>query len=314
MKPTLLLSFGIAYAATSPLAYTLQRYARYCHGGYTKELKFLHLVSKPSTNPTLKDRLNSYRDFVLSNTWENHKSHQGHRMNLTQDLSPLKDFSLKHFDRLTSPPYTLKNYINFYYALWEHVKPLGYKAVADFSKIHPPQIDRFLPLFDKLHHHFNLKGIIIVRDPVRTAFGQHLCHAKRSRHREVRTYADDLDYISFFDRIKELIPDSHMVIMEELWEGDGKEKDKLSNFLDHPITDLWDNCYAPDKGHLAQYNPNVPCQFFGQTDAELTPELYFKYKQDLQKCYTNWERRFGILPRYWGRPIDYQKNASIVYG
>ena len=279
MKPTLLLSFGIAYAATSPLAYTLQRYARYCHAGYTKELKFLQLLANPtSKDNALKHRLSSYREKILTNTWENFESDSGHKMNLTQDLSPLKDFPLTYFDRLSRPPYILKNYIKYYTALWDHVKPLGYDAVADFSKIHHFELDTLTPYINKLHQYFNLKGIIIVRDPVRTAFSQHLCHAARSHPSDINTYTKDVDYIPFFDRIKKVIPDSHMIVMEELWEGDDTEHTILENWLGCSIPILWDNCYAPDKGHLLQYNPNTPCQYFGQTDAELTPELYLNLK------------------------------------
>ena len=48
---------------------------------------------------------------------------------------------------------------------------------------------------------------------------------------------------------------------------------------------------------------------------QLSKKVFLKTEIDIvYASYTNWERRFGILPRYWGRPIDYQKNASIVYG
>ena len=99
-----------------------------------------------------------------------------------------------------------------------------------------------------------------------------------------------------------------MFSMEELWEGTGKELKRLSTFLDYPITELWTNLYAPDIGHHLRYDIRVPCQHHGQADAELTPQMYKQYLKDFSPIYNRYRKRFGILPRYWGRPINYDNN------
>jgi len=321
IKPTLLLSFGCGWAATSPLAYTLQRYNKYCHTGFTKELKLLPLLGIPpeeKIHGELATRLYRIKERVVTGTWENFETDFGHNMNLPEDLAPLRDFPLDLFDEVTRPPYTVDNYIKYYYNVWEHVKRFGYKAVADHSKIHPYQLEGFVPTINKLHEHFNLKGYFIVRDPVRRAFSEHLakCYMRslppeQAARYKYRTEVTDpqshgVDYIPAFDRIKQLIPDSHIIVMEELWEGSGREKDKLSKFLDTPIQKLWKNCYAPDRGHLIERDPTAPCQYDGQTSQELTSSLYYEIKQSFQSHYDNWQARYGILPRYWGRPLKYQ--------
>jgi|TARA_Y100000289_G_scaffold19032_1_gene18323 hypothetical protein len=321
-KPTLLISFGCGWAATSPLAYTLQRYVKYCHTGFTKELKLLPLLGispEEKVYGELQHRLERIKQRVVSNTWENYNIDIGHKMNLPEDLEPLKDFPLKLFDECTSPPYTVDNYIKYYYNVWEHVKRYGYKAVADHSKIHPMNLESFVPILEKLHEHFNLKSYIIVRDPVRRAFSEYLkaCYlmnlpAEQASRYKYRANTSDprrngVDYITYFDRIKQIIPDSHMIVMEELWEGSGREKEKLSKFIDTPIQKLWNNSYAPDRGHLIERDPTAPCQFGGQSSQELTPQMYYDLKQSFQSHYDNWQKRYGILPRYWGRPLNYAK-------
>jgi|TARA_B100000073_G_C23713661_1_gene565134 hypothetical protein len=320
-KPTLLLSFGFGWAASSPFAYTLQRYTKYCHTGFTKELKIIQqIISKPPLYDELQSRLGYIKERVVSSTWENYQTDIGHKMNLPEDLAPLRDFPLQVFEDLTTPPYTLDKYINYYYNVWEHVKHFGYKAVADHSKFHQYQLSDLVPIIKTLHEHFHLKSYIIVRDPVRRAFSEYLAKLYLSQLSYTLPTGESftqraslpssptelgVDYITYFDQVKQLIPDSQMFVMEELWEGSQKEKNKLSSFLDTPVQKLWKNCYAPDRGHLVPFDPSAPCQYDGQHLEELTGAKYKILKQSLQSHYDNWTGRYGILPRYWGRPLKY---------
>ena len=89
--------------------------------------------------------------------------------------------------------------------------------------------------------------------------------------------------------------------MEELWERDGATG--LSEFLEHPITNLWKNLYAPDIGHLCKHDDDVPCQGFGQDLLELTPEMYWHFRKKSNHVYEKWKETFGSLPLHWGEPL-----------
>ena len=325
MKPNLLLTGAWNWAASSPLIYTLQRNAKYAHFGYTKSFRYLkrYFLSE-------KDFINNY-DFYLNSqgvdkeilkihkrvangTWENFESYKpgAHNMNLTQDLEPLKDFPVSHFSKLVRGMPTISKYMDFYHALHDHVVQKGYKSVGDgYSSVttkQSPYLDRF---YKTLTEEFAVKQILIARDPVRRAFGCYITSRIKSKDRTI-----EFKYLNYIPRIKEAIrrlgsDNVHVTVMEELWEDDGTSKQQLSNFLDHPIPKLWKNLYAPDRGHLVQYDPDVPCQAFGQDLEELTEDMYYSYKEKFQYIYDAWEDYFGSLPLYWGRHIDYNTGRPL---
>ena len=141
-KPKLLLHGGWNWAASSPLCYTLQRNAKYCHYGYTKRI--------PHLNESLKEVEVIY-DRLIKNTWENFKKgHPGsHKMNHTEDMDPIKDFDLSHLKQFITPPITVSNYINFYRSLHDHIISKGFKSVGIYQ-----------PHFyfdDDLYHALNLE-------------------------------------------------------------------------------------------------------------------------------------------------------------
>lgn len=331
-KPTLLILLGYGWAASSPLAYSLQRTNKYSHGGYTKQFSYLERTTPVSTERP--NKLQYHKRKVLSNTWENFESHMAHKMNLTIDMEPLRDYPLEVFGDFCDKPWTLDKYINYYLALWDTVKHHGYKAVADYSGYswRDKNVREFENIgWDRLKENFNLKGIFITRDPVRRAFSELISRRAKQENPEgflgeflkelgPVTKDDDMptdledvtpyakDYVRWYDLARSKMPDTQMFSMEELWEGSGKELKRLSEFLDYPITELYHNCYSPDVGHHIKFDVRVPCQYYGQADVELTPEMYRKYKKQLQWVYDKYANRFGIFPRYWGRPINYENN------
>jgi|TARA_B100000085_G_scaffold58882_1_gene51727 hypothetical protein len=313
-KPTLLLSYGCGWAGTSPLAYTLQRYAKYCHGGYTKKFDYLReYIDKFIFNKDIPYR-STPLDIVSrikARTWENYESYRGHKMNLTQDMDPIRDLSLEHITKLYNQPYTLDKYIEYNKNLWEHLKPQGYKAVADFTmqSFRDLRDPRVVGMFRTLQEHFNIKILKIVRDPIRRAFSSAVFSRAIGQPDHLYVYC----YTQAFESIKSVFGEQncHMIVMEELWEGSGRAQRKLSDFLDHPIDKLWKNLYCPDVGPYLKYDPITPCQSLGQDLEELTPEKYYNYMEQYKYVYDNWKARYGILPRYWGRPIDYRKNAGL---
>ena len=318
-KPTLLLFFGHGWAASSPLAYTLQRLTKYCHLGWVKNFNYLKNILDRDILPenVLFDKIRNNK--LTLDQWYDFATNTGHKINCPTDLKPLEGFDL---DEYIFNPVSIDRYIKYYKTLWNHVEPYGYKAVADFTAfnaenpLHPNRKNCLTKsVVDQLSEHFNLKSICIVRDPVRRALSQY------SRCRDLKSHPPGyqplyLDYIHYFDLQKRLIPDSHMVIMEELWGGSKRERERLSSFLDTTVEDLWPNLYTPDIGHHLTWDNTycpTPCQVYGQSDLVITSDIYNESKAQCQYIYDKWKKRFGILPRTWGRHIDYTKNLNYDY-
>lgn len=309
MKPKILLYYGYGWAASSPLVYTLQRNIKYAHFGYTKTFRYWELIDV-------------YKK-VCNNTWENWSSYEPstHRMNLKIDLEPLYDFSLDHYHKIMIGEPTISKYIEFYHALYDHVITKGYKSVGDAYSIKCKSNRYFSKASEAMKQfseavksEFDVKVIGIVRDPVRRAWGNYL--ATVEKYESMIGYSPNLilparmrvyDYVKDFNRMTELFGDNvYVTVMEELWEGDGATG--LSEFLEHPIkkSDLWKNLYSPDKGHLVEYDKDVPCQAYGQDMLELTPETYLHYRKKYDYIYQSWKQKFGSLPLHWGQPISYR--------
>lgn len=317
MKPTLLLSAGWAYAATSPLAYTLQRLTKYAHGGYSKNIHYFKCLAK---NPLTPDpELRELYKRVLFNTWEGYDTNTGHKLNRPEDLEPLSGFSKKTFSNMVTLPYTLDKYIDYYKALYEQVQPYGYKAVADYQ-VNYAVVQQFIP---QLQQHFDLKILLIARDPIRRAVSKAKWHHTKSPEQNTihnGRFTNLLepffkDYVTIFNTIREMVPNTHMIIMEDLWEDDGTEKKKLEVFLDHNIPELWPNLYCPDIGHLLTWDLQntycpTPCQVNGQSCFELTVPYYNELREQFKYYYDSWIQEYGSLPRGWGEPIDYSANLQ----
>ena len=301
MKPKMLIWGGHGWAASSPLVYTLQRNAKYAHFGYTKAWNYF------------KEQKVGNEEFyhVFKGTWENYKSHEPatHRLNLTVDLEPLRDFSLSHLKKLMEGERTEEKLIDFFHTLYDHVVTKGYKSVSDYNyraHIETGDQEKYNQL---LISEFDIKVLAIVRDPIRRTFSRYLNNQQKAQSKNLKNkrtmkvvdYTKNINYLyKTFGKDK-----THITVMEELWEGDGTAKKELSQFLDHPITNLWKNLYAPDRGHLVEYDKDVPCQAYGQHLAELTPEMYYQYRKEYDHVYQAWKQEFGSLPLHWGEPIKY---------
>jgi len=291
MKPKMLLIGGWGWSATSPLVYTLQRNAKYAHFGYSKILMWFFKTHKNET-------INIF-DHVLNGTWENYMSYEPatHNMNLTVDLEPLHDFSLSHIKKLMTSENFFHALIDFYHAVFDHVITKGYKSVGRVMTTNEEEFHRLLL------KEFDVKVLSIARDPVRRAFSEYLCKLKIRGKFQYKF----IDYMRKIHKLHKKFGEdnTHITVMEELWEDDGTAKKELSKFLDHQITDLWKNLYSPDRGHLVEYDKDVPCQAYGQDLLELTPYLYYSMKKQCQHIYDDWEDFYGSLPLHWGQPISY---------
>ena len=332
----IILFCGWGWSASSPLIYTFQRKIKYAHFGYTKN--FLYL-KKPYINQDgeLVFTSSSSVPFIIKKqiegTWENFKSFEpsSHRMNLPQDLEPLRDFPVENLKELITGEPTISKYMNFHIALHDHVVSKGYKSVGNcgYKRLYTgPNVSRMriqaTREFQKaIMSEFEVKCLFITRDPIRRAFGQYMNAIQRvtdayspegqeyNRYKlpyqlDVINYLADIDYCCSVYGEENV----HVTVMEELWEGDGTAKKELSQFLDHPIDELYKNLYSPDRGHLVEYDKDVPCQAFAQNLYELTSSMYYVLKKKYQWVYDSWKERYGSLPLYWGEPIDYQRETS----
>ena len=304
-KPTFINIISMGWDASSPFAYTLQRTLKYAHFGYSKN--FTLFVGKYNEKTkTFQGSRPELSEKVINNTWENWNYNKGHYMNHTEDLEPLKDFSLTHFGTLIKD--TLGDaYIQFYLQLYNHVSTKGYKAVACFNERKSKSDNEYIKKY------FNVKPICLCRDPVRRAISNCIkYHGKPIDNMDIY-FKDYVPKIKYF---KTFLPNLLIIPMEELWEDDGTTKQKLSKFLGTPVHSLWPNLYSPDIGHHLQWNLDkhycpVPCQVIGQSSFEITPEVYNFYRKKYSYIYDTWKKHFGSLPLHWGEHIDYDKNLQI---
>lgn len=316
----LLLYCGWGWAASSPLIYTLQRYSKYAHFGYSKTFRYLaHPYYKDGellfkSSPSVPILLKKH----IEGTWENYKSLEPstHRMNTTEDLQPLSDFSLNYAKRLIEGEPSISKFMDFYIALHDHVVSKGYKSVGHvslyegqvgWSELKQNAIREFIKT---LSSEFEVKRLFLVRDPVRRAFGKYLSQMQMisdftakniflPHELEVPDYCTKINYC--YNKYGK--DNVHVAVMEELWEDDGTAKKELSQFLDHPIDKLWKNLYAPDIGHFARYDKDVPCQAYGQNLVELKSDVYYKLLTKYHHVYDSWKNMFGSLPLHWGKPL-----------
>ena len=340
MKPKILLIGGFGWCATSPLVYTLQRNAKYAHFGYTKQFRYLGAERNPSYrgDPNLSPMFKKIYDKVRNGTWENYQRYKPgtHHMNLAIDQEPLYDFPISHFDKLMSGERTERKQLDFFHALHDHVVGKGYKSVGD-TRLGYKGLRKDLREFNKLFmSEFDVKFLYITRDPVRRAYSNYLFRLEKMKKGEpdglltINISPDArndgeipdifqtcfpgpieinfIDYMKKIKRTKQVFGEDnvYVTVMEELWEDDGTAKKELSNFLDHPIDNLWKNLYSPDIGHHLEFDKDVPCQALGQHLMELKPDTYYSLKNQCQYIYDDWKDYYGSLPLYWGEPLDYK--------
>jgi len=230
---------------------------------------------------------------------------------ISQEYPEIHKIGVDHYvpnlDKIWVEPYTIDQYIEYLYALWDVVKKHGYKGVADFGNSKRWCSEEFWSEnAEKLKEHFDVKVGMIVRDPIRRSWS---CNNVRHKQGELYKIFHKNDcafsYLSSYDRLSKFF-DTHLIVMEELWEDDGTEKKKLEQFIDYKLGDLHRNMFAPDRGHLiSEIDPDLKDQC--EKLRELTPELYMSVREGLYApIYEAWKDRFGKLPLYWGSPLEYK--------
>ena len=276
MRPKLLLCPGTGYSATTPLYYSLAVTNQYCHGGFDKEYKLLPLLYYKETK-NLKASLYYYKTHFKRH--ENLENDNGvyKRFGAKRERHPLVSYknSYTHLDPqyYYNRPITLEKYIQYYKEHYNNIKE-SYQSVCDFTTDNGNLPLWFLQkIAPELQEHFEVKVLIINRDPVRRLFSEvntryqkdshgfssatemffHILNNPTREHYGLHhqyenfnalTYHKDVvsNYSQTFSSVLE-------VSMESLWSGN----DLLSDFLDFSIDNLYDNCYYPFKGSNAPH-------------------------------------------------------------
>jgi hypothetical protein len=311
-KPTLVLGAGIGWAGTTPLYYTLSLDNQYCHTGNVKESGYL-LGTKSE---------------LLKQKWFQHciRKNPG-EINYPKNPT-LLDYC-KHteeeFNTYSSLPLTLDKYINYYLQHYQYLQDTPYQAVADFSYQNTYLDNDYLAeIAPKLKEHFDVKVIIIYRDPVRRLFSN--CNASfyyekldidagyekfsgaagrdqlRTRYKSLTDYFLDTtsrSYTEIYHKFADHF-DTLPIVMEQLFDinDNKKELERLSNFLNYTFTKTHENCYVPDMGTNAPQYPYLKDQWDSDKE-ELTPELISISREKNAFVYDEWEKEFGSLPASW---------------
>ncbi len=320
-----MISLGTGWSATTPLWYTLQADNQYLHVGIAKEGEYLPVIAeKPADR--LKKRLAQRKRFkaygetrwIGAFKFSNRKfNHNGRIPEVEKDLF----LTQEEIDDYTSLPLSLEKYINHYKRLWETLQENNcpYKAVGDFSNANAWMPEEFChELVERLSEYFDVKAIMIVRDPIRRLWSEASGFwnykdqpdggTEEEQHKLFYDFikrTNQSSYFSIIDKWEKICP-LHVIIMEQLWEGDKQEREKqrLSDFLDYDIKNIHENVYCPDRG------PNAP-KYAGLKDQWssdkywLRDELYHQVKPFFP-VYQQWVDRYGSLPLYWGKPYNYE--------
>ena len=227
-------------------------------------------------------------------------------------LCPNLDFSEKY--KVTKNPVylnpTVDNYITFLHEYYQSIDD-EYRGVCDFTTSYatlPPDI--ISTFADKLKDNFNVKILMIFRDPVRRLFS-HISHLSNSSpnaflkeilfylrkipnqlvyptqkyNHKLRNFEPFLfsNYSLIYDTWRSFF-DTHYIIMEDLWAGRNNELERLNTFLGANITQVHENVYYPDRGANAPKLAGLADQWTSDTE-NLDPKLLHLARRMMSRQY-----------------------------
>ena len=274
MKPKLIICAGIGWAATRSIMFSLPT----CNHGICKEDHLLDELSHKSvllsikTASQLKDAVNRKKKYDYpEDIWDN---------------------------------VTLSKYINLY-----KNNAKGYDAVTDFTNANQKLPMNFLvEIKQRLEEHFDIKVIMIFRNPVRRLFSE-CCSWYNNKWVETEQptakdyFMEVLDtgsltksenYTYHFDNWKIAGYNPHPIIMEDLYTPESNTLQELKDYLEVPV-DLYPTAYWPEKGVDAPRIEGLNCQ---KSDTEtLSKEEYEYARKKLTHHYIECKAH-GIYPKY----------------
>ena len=210
---------------------------------------------------------------------------------------------------------TLDDYVTYYQSIVGKTLYVG-----DFSNDNAFLPSWFISLLaEKLKEKFDVKVLMIFRDPVRRSYSYASAkygakftkgHPKsRFEWRNIKKkFPDSISY--WKNRISTLGPnltkfsyveiykkykycfDTLPIVMEDLWGGKTEE---LEDFLECKLDGLHRNCYYPEMGTKAPQYEELPDQWMSDMQ-DLSAEDYQFGRNQLRFIYEEWEQEFGTNP------------------
>ena len=277
----LLLNFGTAYSATSPLWRTLQDDTKYLHTGHRKKTHWLWLLRNQDTNVE--------RKFVLTPEPSAQVSSRQH----------IK-FTKEEEDYFFSLPTSIEKYIQYYKRHWDYLDG-EFRSMGDFcNKMAVADEEYLCYLRDKLSEHFDVKITLIFRDPVRKIWSEARTEYSRMYNKKGGIRRSAL-YGEVYEKYARVFGEERVLpmVMERIWE----DPSELSDFLGHPIPKMHRNAYYPERGTNIKEFP----EFWDQWRNEKNPIDYDRLRREFDLCYQDYKRVFGDIPVEWGK-----KDIDIV--
>ena len=302
MKPKLLFGTGIGWSATTPLYETLRSH-KIINSGISKEPETLDWIANRDPYTWKYKRSPKYNEYIRRKS----------------------ESKLRNSKLLFSKDTTLDNFVEYYKLLSKDDRP----NVCDFSNNNAKRNHRFIAeLAPTLKENFDVKVIMIFRDPVRRGYSETSSHYKtnvkrnsgmveqwdnrdpRSRFewRFIRQRFNSIDYwkdllkkeeynsskfsyVQIYRKYAEHFP-TLPIVMEDLWGGD---IEPLENFLDCKINSLHNNCYYPEMGTKAPRYEGLEDQWMSDMQ-DLSEKDYAFGKNYTQWIYDEWHEEFNTRP------------------
>lgn len=309
MKKKFILFLGMGWCGTTSLYYTLKDEIKYMHGGWKKESFVLTLIFPPKNKIQFISEMERFKNLFSSMNHINTK------------IDPiLSKFSEKELNSFFGPNISLKKYVEYYVKLAEYCGE-DYTAVGDFSNTNWfLDKDNLNELRTSLSKYFDVKVLMIFRDPIRKQWSQTCAHTNGLFFSP--RFEDNSNVMENFKKSKcqkyaNIVRDSYDVfgkenvcylIMEEFFknEQNNPEVSKLEQFLSIKIPEVYPCVFVPDLGINPIQIDGLKDQWISDHQI-LTSEFYneMRIREDYIDTYNEFKKLHGFLPADWGRPIDY---------
>ena len=286
MKPKLIICAGTGWAATRSIMFSLPT----CNHGLCKEDHILREIF-----------------WVEGTNWKKTDSQRKDAV----DRAKKYNYPVDLYDNISLSKYIelYKNNAKQYRWFCSSGKYSVYDAVTDFTNSNQTLPINFLvEIKQRLEEHFDIKVIMIFRNPVRRLFSE--CSAWYN-NKWVETeqptakdyFMEVLDtgsltksenYTYHFDNWKIAGYNPHPIIMEDLYTPESNTLQELKDYLEVPVY-LYPTAYWPEKGVDAPTIEGLDCQ---KSDTEeLSKEEYEYARKKLTHYYIEC-KACGIYPKY----------------
>ena len=250
-KPKLIICAGTGWSATRSLMFSLEGY----NHGLCKEDHILYGLS-------LKSNKRKYDNFI----------------------NDLMTIDREKTYRFTHQGQTVEKYIDLYLR-----NSVGHKGVTDFTNANQILNPFFLKrIRSRLHDAFDVKVVMIFRDPVRRLFSEVSAFYNNKWVEIDSTSCRDYfmkvlregsatcseKYTLYYNNWKNAGYNIHPIKMERIYSGDKRD---LEKFLGHSI-DLYPTAYYPERGVDAPLLEGMKCQ---KSDTETLSKEDYQYARGI---------------------------------